>query len=346
MDSIPHSRPWITDTDRAAVAQVLSTSMLAQGDQVARFEAEVATRVDAHGAVATGSGSSAMTLALLGLGVHAGDEVILPTYVCRSVYEAVLTSGATPVLADSREDWLLSPAAVKRMLTSRTKALIVAHLYGIFADLAPFRTFGIAIVEDCAQAFPGSTREMQGDVSVFSFHPTKCLTTGEGGMATARDAQIVARLRAIRDGMEHHLAPRLFSPLSDLSATLGIAQLGRYGDMLAKRKQFALRYRQVIDACLPGALNGEAFERSMHFRFVLRVARGFDYYAERFASHGVIVRRGVDELLHRVSGADERNFPIACKLFRETLSLPIYPALSEEEFSRCVAAATKVLSTA
>jgi perosamine synthetase len=346
MNLIPHSKPWIIDTDRAAVAEVLSTSMLAQGQQVACFEAMVAARVGAHGAVATGSGSSAIVLALLGLGLDEGDEVILPTYICRSVYEAVLASGATPVLADSREDWLLSPAAVKRMLTRRTKAIIVAHLYGIFTDLAPFRTFGIAIIEDCAQAFPGADREMQGDVSVFSFHPTKCLTTGEGGMATARNVEIVARLRAIRDGMEHRLAPRLFSPLSDLSATLGIAQLSRYGDMLAKREQFALRYRQAIDACLPGALNGEAFERSMHFRFVLRVGRGFDYYAERFASHGVLVRRGVDELLHRVSGMDERHFPIACRLFRETLSLPIYPALSETEFSRCVAAATKVFSTA
>jgi UDP-4-amino-4-deoxy-L-arabinose-oxoglutarate aminotransferase len=319
--------------------------MLAQGELVARFEAAVATWVGAQGAVASGSGSSAITLALLGLGLRDGDQVILPTYICRSVYEAVLTSGATPVLADSGEDWLLSPAAVERALTTRTKALIVAPLYGIYADLAPFRKFGIAIIEDCAQVFPGPNHEMQGDIAVFSFHPTKCLTTGEGGMATAGSAELVARLRAIRDGMEGELTSRLFSPLSDLSAALGISQLARYCDMLARREQFALRYRRAIDRCLPEALNGEAFERSMHFRFVLRVARGFDCYAERFARHGVIVRRGVDELLHRVSGTDERHFPVACRLFQETLSLPIYPALNEDEFSRCVAAATDVLSS-
>ena len=172
---------------------------------------------------------------------------------------------------------------------------------------------------------------------MFSFHATKCLTTGEGGLATSSDVGLVERMRVLRDGVDSALGERLASPMTDLQAALGLSQLSRYSEFLRRRKAIAdLYFAQLSEYAiqLPEAVRG----KSVFFRFPVRVQGDFDVYRQRFEALGVQVRRGVDALLHRVMGLDKHTFPVAERLFAETVSIPIYPALKDEEVQTLIAA--------
>lgn len=344
MERIPHSRPWITANDIAAVSAVLSSSMLAQGERTRALEQRLAAWLNAADGVGVASGSAGIVLALYGLGVGTGDEVVIPTYVCRSVLQAVLAAGATPVLCDVGPNWAMTPAEAGRVVGSRTRAIVVPHLYGIFADIDAFRALGVPVIEDCAQALDASGKHpAKGDVTVLSFHPTKCLTSGEGGMALSSDANILARMRAYRDGSDGGCQPRYLSPLSDIAGSLALAQLDRYEEGLSRRRQIASGYMAAVESCCPGVLNRSAFGDSMFFRFPLRVPGGLDACQQAFAEFGVQVRKGVDALLHRGMGQADELFPVALELFETTVSIPIYPALSRSQELRCIEAITQVL---
>lgn len=340
---IPHSRPWLTPEDADAVREVLASGMIAQGERTSAFEWEMASWVGAAGGVATSSGSAALQLALTALEVGAGHEVVLPSYVCPSVQEAVVAAGAQPVLCDVGRDWVMTPSDAAAVVGKRTRALVVPHLYGIFADLGAFRAFGLPIVEDCAQAVDArGRRRIEGDVAVFSFHPTKCLTTGEGGMAVSKDAALVAQLRRLRDGETDASRRRLFAPLSDIAAELGLCQLARYEQGLLRRRRIVERYRSALADVAQLGLPTLGHDRSMYFRFPLRAGGGAERYQARFAQRGVAVRRGVDKLLHRLRGLSDTRFPRSVEHFETTVSLPIYPSLDDEQLERCTRAAREV----
>jgi dTDP-4-amino-4,6-dideoxygalactose transaminase len=337
---IPHSRPWISAADTDAVASVMRSDMIAQGATTATFEASLSRWLDLpHPGVAAGSGAAALHLALLAIGVGAGSDVVLPTYVCRSVLDVVLSTGARAVLADIGEEFVITPSNVAPLVSARTHALIVPHIYGIFADVAAFRAFGVPIIEDCAQALVrAESCRVTGDIGIFSFHPTKCLTTGEGGLAVALDPELNDRLRSARDGGRRTRA--VFAPLSNVAAALGLSQLARYDDALARRRGIAEQYRLAMGGAASSLLRRTPWDRTMHFRFPISYPGGFEAAEEPFARDGVVVRRGVDELIHRLVGRPDQAFPVATHLFDTTVSVPIYPALSEDEVLACARALT------
>jgi UDP-4-amino-4-deoxy-L-arabinose-oxoglutarate aminotransferase len=337
MTANAHSQPWITDADQAAVATALAGGMIAQGETAARFETEMSRWLGAAGGVATASGGAALVLALRTLGVGAGDEVVLPTYVCRTVLDAIVSVGANPVLCDAGPDWVVRAGEISPRLTPRTRAVIVPHLYGLFADVAAIRALGVPVIEDAAQALgDASAHRVQGDLVALSFHPTKCLTTGEGGMLLSRDSAAVGRARELRDA---HGAR-----LSDLSAALGLSQLARYPEFLRRRAALAAGWHAALRD-LPGLdLGWHGRLRSMFFRFPLHRAGGLDACQAVFAQRGVHVRRGVDLLLHRALGLDDAQFPQATAHFHTTVSLPLYPALTDARHQACVEAALAVFA--
>lgn len=346
MDTIiPHSKPWIITEDREAVMSALASTMIGQGARCRMLEQRLAHWVGATDGVAVGSGAAALVLALYGIGIEPGDEVILPTYVCRSVLESVLAAHGIPVLCDVGDDWVMTVDAAKLQMTPRTKAVIVPHMYGIFCDVAAFRSLNIPIIEDCAQAVAGeSQRDIQGDAAMFSLHPTKCFASGEGGVVVSRDIRLVERMRAYRDGEANSFMPRLFSPMSDITASLALSQLNRFPQMLARRQSLADRYRSVLKQTHPASLNNHALERSMFFRFPVLVDGGLESCQDAFLRRGVHIRRGVDMLLHRFMGLDDDQFPISVGLFDATVSLPIYPALTDAEESRCIKSVAEIFS--
>lgn len=345
MEQIPHSKPWITDLDIEVVTGVLASSMLAQGERVRMLEKRLASWVNATDAVGIGCGSAAIVLALHGLSIGKGDEVILPTYVCPSVLEAILSADATPVLCDVSRNWVMTVAEAEHVMSSKTRAIIVPHMYGIFTDIESFRTLGVPLIEDCAQAVDSQgARPTKADVTVFSFHPTKCLTSGEGGMAVSSDEVVLQRMRAYRDGSKTGYGARLFSPLSDVSAGLALSQLDRYEEGLVRRREIATRYIEVLETCCPSVINREALERSMFFRFPLRIQHGLVACQQAFLERGIHVKKGVDYLLHRGMGRSDHAFRVAAELFDTTVSIPIYPALSNNQELRCIEALSQILT--
>lgn len=344
IEQIPHSSPWITNRDIEAVASTLSSLMIAQGDKTRMLERRLASWLNAEDGVGVASGSAATVLALRGIGVGPGDEVILPTYVCRSVLQAILSVGGKPVLCDVGSNWVMTEKDAKCVFSDRTRAIIVPHVYGIFADIDSFRSLGVPIIEDCAQALDASgKRSARGDIAILSFHPTKCLTSGEGGMAISSEPPILERMRAYRDGSGTNCMSRLFSPLSDLAASLALSQLDRYETGLERRRKIAAIYTDAVESHCPGALNREAMKRSMYFRFPLRIPGGLAVFQKPFSDIGIQVRKGVDTLLHRDTNQDDLMFPVAIELFDTTISIPIYPSLSSSQVSRCAEALTQML---
>lgn len=344
MEQIPHSKPWITPSDMEAVASVLESFMLAQGEKTRMLEMRVASWVNATDAVGVGCGAAAIVLALHGLSINRGDEVVLPTYVCPSVLEAIFSVGAAPVFCDVGQNWVMTVADVEQVVSHKTRAIIVPHMYGIFAEVESLRVLGVPIIEDCAQALDSyGARPTKADVAVFSFHPTKCLTAGEGGMAASSDAAILERMRIYRDGLKNRYYARFFSPISDISAALALSQLERYEEALVRRREIAAHYVEVLDACCPAVINRDALKSSMFFRFPLRIQCDFTTCQQAFLEHGIHVRKGVDQLLHRGMGRYDYEFPVAAELFDTTLSIPIYPALSSDEELRCAEALSQVL---
>jgi perosamine synthetase len=342
---IAHSKPWITTCDRRAVDAVLVSGMLAQGKLVQEFEARVAQYLGASGGVAVSSGTAALILALKALRVGGTDEVILPTYVCRSVLEAVISTGAKPVLCDIGDEWNMTVETVTPKITSRTAAIIVVHIFGIPSDTHCLQKLGVPIIEDCCQAFGTQLNGVNvgtiNSIGILSFHATKCLTTGEGGMVVSHDANLIEKMRELRDGNEEVIGERMACPITDLQAALGLNQLARYSEFLKRRKEIASRYFTELSNCsirLPKAIQ----KKSIFFRFPLRVEGNFSIYRQRFSTLNIQVRQGVDTLLHRVLGLYRHEFPVAEQLFAETISLPIYPALQDEQLEAVILASRAI----
>jgi perosamine synthetase len=339
-NSIPHSRPCLTEKDKSAVEKVLSSGMIAEGAAVKAFEKAVSDYLQLAGGLATSSGTDALFLGLKSLNLAAGDEVVMPTYVCRAVWDAVHATGATPVLCDVSDDWCMNADTVKPAITNRTKAVIVVHTFGIVADIEPICALGVPVIEDCCQSFgakhKGTLAGTFGRLCILSFHATKLLTTGEGGMVLTDDADLLDRLRSLKHGDEMELVVRYRFAMSDLQAALGLSQLQRYEGFLARRREIAGHYFEQLEELqitLPIAIK----DRSIFFRFPLRVP-DFEPIRRAFEAEGIQVRRGVDVLLHRNLGLDPAGFPQAERCYAETVSIPLYPALRDNDCQRIVEA--------
>lgn len=342
MGEIFHSKPWITAEDTTAVREVLESGLLAQGVGTACFEEKMSRWLDASGAVAVGSGGAAMELALRALEC-AGGEVILPTYVCRTLLDAVVSVGARPVLCDVGPDWVVQASDIAPHITADSRAIIVPHMYGVYADISAIRQLGLPIIEDAAQALGSSAQHAeQGDLITLSFHPTKCLSTGEGGMVLSRNPDLIHRCRRARDAGEQTFG-RQFAPMSGIAAALGLSQLDRYPEFLSRRQLIAQRYRSVLGKFTNLDLGWLDRVETMFFRFPLKHPGGLDRCQAEFLSRGIHVRRGVDKLLHRMRGSSDVQFPMAVAHFSTTVSLPIYPALDNDQQENCLQAASAIL---
>jgi UDP-4-amino-4-deoxy-L-arabinose-oxoglutarate aminotransferase len=340
--NITHSKPYITSSDVVAVERVLSSGHIASGALTEKFEITLADYFAVSDVVTVGSGTAALQLSLLALGVGPKDEVILPTYVCRSVMDAVLSVGAVPVFCDIGDCWNMTPDSVETLISYKTKAIIIVHIFGISADTGQFLRFGVPLIEDCCQSFGldihGKKAGTIGAVGFFSFHATKCLTTGEGGMALSNNIEIIDKMRHILK------SKRISSPLSDLQSALGLSQLEKYPEMLQLRYELAQKY---VTRFSSGQMDivPDLKMKSIYFRFPVKVVSKSFEAIHRFCERdGIHVRRGVDELLHRTQGFSDTCFPNAVRCYNETLSLPIYPGLLNEEQDHVIRNVQSILS--
>lgn len=261
---IPMTRPLLDDTECDAVVRVLRSGMLVQGAEVARFEQLMAERCQRAHAVAVSNGTAALALALEALGVGPGDEVLVPALTWPSPAHAVRGVGATVKLVDvDPREWNSTPEAFAAARTSRTRAAIVIDQFGNPARGPELQAVldGLIVIEDAACALgsvfaDGKPCGSLGDVSCFSFHPRKVITTGEGGMCLTDDAETARRLRVLRN--HGQAAPGVFERhagnfrLTELGGALGVAQMARLDDINSGRRDHAETMRSALTQQAPG----------------------------------------------------------------------------------------------
>lgn len=328
-----------------AVAAVLGSGLIARGVRVAEFEEAIASRLLVPGGIACSSGTAALRLGLAALGVGPGDEVVLPTYVCWNVLAAVTAMGAEPRLCDVDGSGVPTTDTVRPILSERTRAIVAVHIFGNPCDVNALLTLGIPVLEDACQAFglelDGRPAGSLGTVGVLSFHATKCLTTGEGGMLVSGERQLLVKARALAQGSADRNASGL-ATMTDLQATLGLSQLARYDTFLSRRRDLQARYDETV-AGIPALRRDERMSGAFRFRYAVRAGDGFELVQQAMLDRGVHVRRGVDELLHRRLGLDDSAFGTACRLYSETVSIPFHPSLTDEEIETVLRSLKEVL---
>lgn len=346
LSPIAHSRPDIGASEMAAVQMCLMDRMMAEGDRSRRLEAALSRVFAGAGAVVCGSGTQALVLALRAIGAGPGRNVILPTYVCHEVLGAVEHVGATPVLADIGENFLLDPTDAGRVLSPQTAAVIVPLLFGIGAAMEPYAALGVPVIADCAQFMPSAeVPPPDADLTVLSFGGTKMISAGEGGAVLSRRPDLLRGIEGQKrlDGGPHAL--NLY-PLSDLQAGVLSAQVERLASMTTRRRDIAQRYFTAFEGVAALRLPTALRHRSVFFRFPIGLSDGgaVDRTMDGCARLGVTTRRPVAHMLHHLRPAS-RGFPMADRLFERTLSIPIYSALTDADVERVVGALLNTVTT-
>ena len=347
----------------AAIARVLDSGWFILGPEGEAFEREVAAALGARDAVAVANGTEALQLALTALGVGPGDEVVTSPLSAAFTALAILSSGATPVFADLDPVTLnVSPEAVARAITARTKAIVPVHLYGHPADMDPLLQLadarGIAVLEDACQAigalYKGRPVGTLGGLGALSFYPTKNLgALGDGGAILVNDPGLARDLRRLRNGGQsdryRHEVRGINSRLDELQAAIlrvGLTHLAAWTD---RRRALRAIYLEELRGAGLGLQREQPWARAVDHLFVVRHPR-------RDALAAALEERGIGTLVHYpiplhlqpallALGGKAGDLPVAEQAAREVLSLPIYPELTDAQ-ARAVAAAVRELGPA
>ena len=350
------AQPIIGDDEVEAVSRVLRSGGLAQGPEVAAFEADFSTAVEGRHCVAVNSGTSALHLLLLASGVGPGDEVIVPSFSFAATANAVALTGARPVFADIDLDtFCLSPEAVEERVTDSTKAVMPVHLYGHPADMPSLRRlsdrYGLLLLEDAAQAHLGAVKETPvgalGDGAAFSFYPTKNMTSGEGGMVVVADSDVARRARLLRNqGMERRYENEVVGfnlRMTDLHAAIGRVQFGKVCEWTTLRRRNAEHLgRHLRGVVTPLERNSY---RHVYHQYTVRVESvDRDRLAEALLNRGVQSGVYYPTPIHRLPSFQQvETLPNTERAARTCLSLPVHPGLSSTDLDRIVTAVNESL---
>jgi perosamine synthetase len=338
--------PALGERELAAVAEVLETGMLTMGPKVAEFEELVARACGTTSAVAVSSGTAALHLAVLALGIGPGDDVIVPAYTFPATANVVALSGARPVLVDVDPRTLnLDAAGIE--VGPRTKAILAVHLFGRPADWAALPE-GVPVIEDAAGALGASWQGRPcgslGVMGCLSFHPRKIVTTGEGGAVTTDDEGFDATLRRLRNHGWQTLgelpAPGFNYRLSDVLCAVGIPQLERLGELHAARARIAAGYterlRDVVET--PAAAAGDVHGWQAYV--VLTDRR--DEALAALRAEGIEAQIGTFALHRLAAYADQGSFPGADAAFARALALPFHTRIAESDQDRVAEILTRL----
>lgn len=364
---LPYGKQQLDESDIEAVVDVLRSDWLTTGPLVARFEEAVAEMVGAGYAVAVSSGTAALHTMLAAVGVGSGDEVIVPAITFAATANAVLYQGGTPVFADIDErDLILSPESVRDRMTPATKAIIAVDYAGQPADYRALydiaNAHGIQLLADACHALGGARGGQKcgalADLTAFSFHPVKPITTGEGGMVTTDDAVLASRMRRFRnhgiatDHVEREKDRTWFYEMvelghnyriTDMQCALGLSQMKKLPVWLAKRRTLATHYDRLLEEVknvTPLKVHDHV-EHGYHL-YVVRIARGLRnavFKAMRESVIGVHVHY-IPVYLHpyyqQHLGFSKGLCPVAERVYDDILTLPLHTGMTPGDVERVV----------
>jgi perosamine synthetase len=375
--TLPYARQAIEEDDIQAVTAALRSDWLTTGPLVVAFERAVASVVDARHAVAVSSGTAALHAAVFAVGIRAGDEVITSPLTFVASANAVLYQGGTPVFADIRPDTLnVDPTEVAARVMPKTRAILPVDFAGQPCDLDALgeiaRRRGLSLIEDAAHALGASHKGRPigaiADLTTFSFHPAKLITTGEGGMVTTGDAGLAARLQRFRNhGLETDFRERAakgapYSPmvdlgynyrLSDLQCALGLSQLAKLEPLLKRRAAIAERYTAAIGEL--GQIRVPAvLAHGRHAWHIFPVLLELERLgADRDTILAALRAEGIGATVHYVPAYwhpyyEARGYrrglcPRAEAAYERLVTLPLFPAMTDKDADDVVTALAKVL---
>lgn len=366
---IPVNEPLLDGNEKKYLAECIDTGWISsEGPFVRRLEEGMARRVGRKHGIAVCNGSVALDVAVSALGLGAGDEVILPAFTIISCAAAVVRAGAKPVVVDSDPvTWNMDVEQVAAMITPRTRAIMVVHIYGLPVDMDPILTLaekhGLKIIEDAAemhgQTYKGRACGSFGDISTFSFYPNKHVTTGEGGMVLTDDPALAERCRSLRNlcfqkkRFVHEELGWNFR-MSNLQAALGVAQLERLDEFVERKHRMGRRYNELLKD-VPGLqlpLASTQYAENVYWVYGVVLTREVPFEAEeamtRLAAEGVGTRpffwpMHEQPVFRRMGLFEGVRCPVAERLARRGFYVPSGLALREQDVGR-VSRAFRVLA--
>ena len=371
---IPVARPWMDEHEADAARRAILSGWVTQGPEVAAFEREFAQAIGAPHACAVSSCTTALHLALLAIGVGAGDEVVTVSHSFIATANAIRYCGATPVFVDiDPATFNIDPALVEAAIGPKTRAILTVHQLGMPCDLASLVAIaasrGIPLIEDAACAI-GSEIEWQGvwqrigkphgDIACFSFHPRKLLSTGDGGMLTSSNAEHDQAFRLLRqhgmsvpDAVRHSSDDVIFESyplvgynyrMTDIQAAIGREQLKRLPAIVARRRELAARYEERLQS-IDGVIvpREPSWARTNWQSYAIRVGAWIDQRTlmQRMLDAGISTRRGAMNV-HRETSYPPGSWRAGSGLGRSeevqdtAIVLPLYHQLTEDDQDRVV----------
>ena len=358
---LPIAEPALGEKELSYITECILTGWVSSAGQfVTRFEAMMADFCHVDFAIATSSGTTALHLALLSLGIGAGDEVIVPSLTFIATANAVTYTGATPIFIDSEpETWTLDPSIIEQSITPRTKAIIPVHLYGHPCDLDPIlelaRRYNLIVIEDVAEAqgsrYKGKILGGIGDLGIFSFYGNKIITTGEGGMIVTNRKDLAEKMCLLRDhGMsskQRYLHPVLGYNyrMTNIQAALGVAQMEKIDRIIAAKRQIADTYTRGLQGTLGIQLPPESNWAKSVFWLYSVIVDEEDFGMDRDRLMEVLKRQNIETRplflplhLQPIYRQSQTTLPVAEELSRKGLSLPSAITLSSHDLERIIQA--------
>lgn len=354
---IPLNRPTITKKDIDFLKK--SGGFSFPEETVKKFEQNFAEYIGRKYALAVNSGTSALHLALLAIGVKENDEVILPSYTCVALLNAINYVKAKPKLIDCNfniktGDFNVSFLDIKKEITKKTKAIIVPHMFGNPAEIDKICTLGISVIEDATQSlggeYLGKKLGSYGAVSIFSLHHSKMMTTGSGGMLFADSKELIDKAKFLSDYEFSVVKQRLSQPddynvqynykMAGLNVALGISQLSQLNGFVQKRKKIAKLYESHLKniAEIPAVSKENVF-----WRFPVKTKKDPKEVIEKALKHGIELGRGVYPPLHQYLNMQDSLFENTKKAIDSLVVLPIYPSLTAKEADYLIKIVKKVI---
>jgi perosamine synthetase len=361
VNPIPVNEPLLDGNEQKYLVECIQTGWISsEGPFVKRFESQFAASVGRQYGIAVSNGSGALDIAIVALGIGRGDEVILPTFTIISCAAAIVRAGATPVAIDADPaTWNMDVSQIEAKITARTKAIMVVHIYGLPVEMDEISRladkYGLFVIEDAAEML-GQTYKSRpcgsfGDLSTFSFYPNKHVTTGEGGILVTDDPHLAERCRSLRNlcfqpqqrFVHEELGWNL--RMSNLHAALGVAQLERLDEFVARKRAMGLRYTQLLADLphieLPLATTDYAQNIYWVYGIVLKDEVPFDANAARskLAAANIGSRPffwGMHEqpVFQKMGLFEGVSCPVATRLARRGFYIPSGLALTEAQIDR------------